>query len=147
MAFLVPHVLFHGPTIVQLASQCTNIMAQTINQLPRRQVSQQTCDLYSFTSHEFFFFIISYYLSDRKIAFIVTSPFNLVFVGSEVRISNRYKIYQAARCHSHYTDVIMSAMTSQITGVSIVYSTIYSVTDQRKHQNSASLAFMWGIHR
>ena len=28
--------------------------------------------------------------------------------------------------HDHYTDVIMSAMTSQITGVSIVYSTVCS---------------------
>ena len=36
----------------------------------------------------------------------------------------------------------MSAMASQITGVSIVYSTVCSGADQRKHQNSASLAFM-----
>ena len=41
----------------------------------------------------------------------------------------------------------MSAMASQITGVSIVYSTFCSGTDQRKHQSSASLAFMKGIHR
>ena len=27
------------------------------------------------------------------------------------------------------------------------YSTVYSGTDQRKHQSSASLAFVWGIHR
>ena len=41
----------------------------------------------------------------------------------------------------------MSVMASQITGVSIVYSTICSGNNQRKHQNSASLAFMRGIHR
>ena len=41
----------------------------------------------------------------------------------------------------------MGAMASQITCLTIVYSTIYSVTDQRKHQSSASLAFVWGIHR
>ena len=41
----------------------------------------------------------------------------------------------------------MSAMASQITGVSIVYSSVYSGADQRKHQNSASLAFVRGIHR
>ena len=29
----------------------------------------------------------------------------------------------------------------------IVYSTVYSDADQRKHQSSASLAFVWGIHR
>ena len=39
----------------------------------------------------------------------------------------------------HYNDVILSAMASQITGVSSVCST-------RKHQNSASLAFVRGIH-
>ena len=41
----------------------------------------------------------------------------------------------------------MNAMTSQITGVSIVCLTVGSGADQRKHQNSASLAFMRGIHR
>ena len=49
--------------------------------------------------------------------------------------------------HQHYNDVIMSAMASQITSLTIVYSTVYSGADQRKHQNSASLAFVWGIHR
>ena len=29
----------------------------------------------------------------------------------------------------------------------IVYSTVYSGVDQSKHQSSASLAFVWGIHR
>ena len=47
----------------------------------------------------------------------------------------------------HFSDVIMSALASQITGVSIIYSTVYSGTDQRKHQNSASLALVGGIHR
>ena len=36
----------------------------------------------------------------------------------------------------------MSAMVSQITGISFVYSAICSDTDQRKHQISASLAFV-----
>ena len=47
----------------------------------------------------------------------------------------------------HYNDVIMSAMASQITGVSIVYSIVCSGADQRKHQSSASLAFVRGIQR
>ena len=47
----------------------------------------------------------------------------------------------------HYDDVIMSTKASQITSLTIVYSTIYSGTDQSKHQSSASLAFVWGIHR
>ena len=41
----------------------------------------------------------------------------------------------------------MSAMASQIAGVSIVYSNVCSGADQRKHQSSASLAFLGGIHR
>ena len=41
----------------------------------------------------------------------------------------------------------MSEMVSLITGVSMVCSTICSSADQRKHQNSASLAFLRGIHR
>ena len=49
--------------------------------------------------------------------------------------------------HTHYGDLIMGAMASQITSVSIVYSTLHSGADQRKHQSSASLAFVWGIYR
>ena len=46
----------------------------------------------------------------------------------------------------HHSGVIMSAMASQITGVSIVRPTVCSRADQRKHQNSASLAFVRGIY-
>ena len=49
--------------------------------------------------------------------------------------------------HLHYNDVIMSTLASQITGLTIVYSTVYSVADPRKHQSSASLVFVRGIHR
>ena len=41
----------------------------------------------------------------------------------------------------------MSAMASQITSLTIVYSTVCSDADQRKRQSSASLAFVRGIHR
>ena len=44
-------------------------------------------------------------------------------------------------------DVMMDTMTSQITSPTIVYSAVYSAADQRKHQSSASLAFVRGIHR
>ena len=39
----------------------------------------------------------------------------------------------------------MSAMAPQITSFAIVNSTVYSGADQRKHQSSASLAFVRGI--
>ena len=47
----------------------------------------------------------------------------------------------------HYNDVIMGTMASQITSLTVVYSAVYSGADQRKHQSSASLAFVRGIHR
>ena len=46
----------------------------------------------------------------------------------------------------HYVEVIMGAISSQISSLTIVYSTVYSDADQRKHQSSASLAFVLGIH-
>ena len=45
-----------------------------------------------------------------------------------------------------YSDFIMRAMVSQITSLTIVYSTVYSGAD-KKHQSSTSLAFVRGIHR
>ena len=44
----------------------------------------------------------------------------------------------------HYNDVIMGAKLSLITDVLIVYSTVCSGEDQRKHQRSAVLAFSRG---
>ena len=41
----------------------------------------------------------------------------------------------------------MGTIASQITSLTIVYSSVYSGADQRKHQSSASLAFVRGIHR
>ena len=48
---------------------------------------------------------------------------------------------------THYDDVIMTTIASQITSLTSVYSTVYSDADQRKHQTSASLAFVVGIHK
>ena len=47
---------------------------------------------------------------------------------------------------SHYNDIIMSEMVSQITSLTIVYWTVYLGADQRKHQSSASLAIVQEIH-
>ena len=55
--------------------------------------------------------------------------------------------FNDATVEDHYTDVIMNSMPAQITSLTIVYSPVYSDADQRKHQSSASLAFVWGIHR
>ena len=60
--------------------------------------------------------------------------------------------YNDAYCrHStalyHYNDIIMTTVASQITSLTFGYSIVYSGADQRKHQSSASLAIVWGIHR
>ena len=47
----------------------------------------------------------------------------------------------------HYRDVIVSKMASQITGVQIVCSAVCSFVNKRKHESSASLAFVMEIHR
>ena len=47
----------------------------------------------------------------------------------------------------HYNDVIMGTMASQITSLVIIYLTVYSGADQRKHQSSRSLSLVRGIHR
>ena len=61
----------------------------------------------------------------------------------------RYRAHYAVTVMNsdHYIDVIMTTMASQITSLTVVCSIVYLGADQRKHQSSASLAFVWGIHR
>ena len=56
---------------------------------------------------------------------------------------SRHAIYHSI----HYDDVIMTMLASQITSLTVVYSIVYSGVNQRKHQSSASLAFVREIHR
>ena len=57
-------------------------------------------------------------------------------------------IFSVQGCRTaHYSDVIMITMPSRITSLTIVYLIVNSGTDPRKHQSSASLAFVRGIHR
>ena len=76
---------------------------------------------------------------------------SLVF--SFPRMETKYPIFWHTRIRccflilTHYRDVIMSTMATQITSVSTVWSIVCSATDQRNHQSSASLAFVGGIHR
>ena len=65
-----------------------------------------------------------------------------------IRFNDAYTCHQVKWSKwTHYNDVIMSAVASQTTSLTIVYSTVYSGVDQRKHQSLASLAFVWGIRR
>ena len=47
--------------------------------------------------------------------------------------------------NAHYSDVIINAMTSQITSPTTICSIVYTGADQGKHQSSASLAFVWPV--
>ena len=64
---------------------------------------------------------------------------------SEAPFSDRDELDQ--QLDYHYDDVITGTIASQITSLTVVYSIVYSDADQRKHQSSASLAFVQGIHR
>ena len=74
-------------------------------------------------------------------------------ITKSMKIQVMYEYHQSLKiCNvivdvAHYDDVIMSVMASLITSLTIVYLTVYSATDHRKHQSFASLAFVRGIHR
>ena len=67
--------------------------------------------------------------------------------GSEVEVIYRHGETHRFSYNCHNSDIIMGAIASQITSLTIVYSIVHSGADQRQHQSSASLAFVWGIHR
>ena len=71
----------------------------------------------------------------------------LLFQAVSILKEDTSHFFDVCMIHIHYDDVIMGAMASQITSLMTVYSTVYSDADQRKHQSSASLAFVRGIHR
>ena len=62
------------------------------------------------------------------------------------QISTKWK-FREHTLAPNYGDVIMGTIASQITSPTSVYSTVNSGADQSKHQSSASLAIVWGIHR
>ena len=67
----------------------------------------------------------------------------LMLFGTKHKISFADSaVYNVAMLAGHYCDVIMGAMAFQITSLTIVYLTVYSEADQRKHKSSASLAFV-----
>ena len=82
------------------------------------------------------------------VVFSLFMKFQHYFIArSDRHWCNRKLHYNNLWCHQHYSDVIMSTVASQISSLTIVNSLVYSGADQRKHQSSASLAFVRGIHR
>ena len=80
-------------------------------------------------------------------AMVTPSVRTTVMRPANVVRASTYMVYSVRSILEHYSDVIMGAMAPQITSLPIVYSIVYSGADQRKHQSSASLAFVKGIHR
>ena len=79
--------------------------------------------------------------SSAKFGHFVSSSMGCCTEAVDGTVDSRYNLI------AHYGDVIMGAIVYQITSLTIVYSTVYPDADQRKHQSSASLAFVWGNHR
>ena len=77
-----------------------------------------------------------------------TTHFFVIFILTFVVCGEQFGLNSNTVGRStYYNDVTMSAIASQITSLAIIYLTLYSGADQRKHQSSASLAFVRGIHR
>ena len=95
--------------------------------------------------------ILATLLSKRGLNFRVMGQFYSIPHGFETSpdlMVRRLAVkWTEARLINHYSDVIMGEMASQITSLTIVYSAVCSGANQRKHQSSASLAFVLRIHR
>ena len=108
--------------------------------------------------------ISDYFTSELSVRTWLSRPLNewhsfksiCVYMCTEKGAFPAVRLWEAAALFSirriaaslyHYGDVIMGMMPSQITSLTVVYSTVYSGVDQSKHQSSASLAFVLGLHR
>ena len=70
------------------------------------------------------------------------------YIPYKIVLVTTYPCHNLSQCMLvHYDDVIMTMLASQITSLMVVYSIVYSGVNQRKHQSSASLAFVREIHR
>ena len=85
-----------------------------------------------------------------KMAAILSRPqcvkMQALFISNWISFIHGLRINWKAR-FLNYSDVVISAIASQITSLTIVYSTVCSGADEILHQSSASLAFVRGIHR
>ena len=111
--------------------------------------------IYAFASDQYLFDVdaslsyLGYWLTRVKIVWSTINPpsFAITFTYDGAFTPLIASFMEPTRGPPHYDDVTMGAKASQITSLTIVYSTFYSGADQSKHQSSASLAFVWGIHR
>ena len=90
-----------------------------------------------------------YFIIMRYVTILTVTHAVILLHNAQCWSSNSRAITSmAALCgNPHYGDVIMTMLASQITSLTVVYSIVYSGVNQRKHQSSASLAFVREIHR
>ena len=106
------------------------------------------------------FYIISKNWEGTDSGFFTKSPcYNAFIFGKSLKnilcaliaINILWQAWRWSHFHDfilkHYSDVITGAMPSQITSFTIVYPSVCSGAYPRKHQSSASLAYVWGINR
>ena len=80
-------------------------------------------------------------------AFLITGPLWGESANRQFILLIKGLWYVSLLACTHYCDVTMGEMASQITSLTIVYSTVHLGPDQRKHRRAASLAFVRGIQR
>ena len=75
--------------------------------------------------------------------------YRLQCVGHVVPVLSAFALQISPKYNGsyHYNDATMGAMASQITNLIIIYATVYSGEEKRKHQSWESLTFLRGIHR
>ena len=82
-------------------------------------------------------YIRKYYQLQLSVVFIEIdwwrrgNKFRLILISNDRGVTSFFMLIHQ---NNHYTDVIISAMASQITGVCIVYSTVCSGANQTKHR-------------
>ena len=95
-------------------------------------------------------YIITYFFTQVKMYIVQWNIYVVMYLHGHRTLPNLTShVFDLTAHHKfmYYSDVIMSAMASHITTVSIISSTVCSGADQRKHQSFVSLAFVIGIYR
>ena len=132
----------------QLESECPNKIVHVLNTKIVLVVVTRFWVHLMFVRISMPLFVIRFKSTCCKQAFI--NSVDTLASPSKFSVRKVYKSYQShpfLYASVHFTHHLQSAMASQMTGVLIVCLTVCSGADLRKHQSSASLAFVRGIYR
>ena len=92
------------------------------------------------------------YTVQWSLCMCVLSSLSILFPLLSLKIVPKRTFLTALYSHHaygllHRSGIVMSTMVPQTTGVSVVCSVVFTGAYKRKHQSSASLAFVRGIYR